>query len=140
MKIKNGPVVICAVVAAAISIGGSTLWSSTAQADDNKPDFYSKKLAEKAKSELYYTKTCSGCHSMDGSKKVGPTWKGIWGTTETVVTDGETREVTVDYAYIRRSIEKPHADVVEGYPKAMPELGLTDEEIRAIASLIYNLK
>src|SRR6056297_518874 len=39
---------------------------------------------------------CFACHSLDGSRLVGPSFKGIWGAEHTVVTDGEERQVTVD--------------------------------------------
>lgn len=58
---------------------------------------------------------CIACHSMDGTKIVGPTFKGLWGKKETVMTDGKEREITVDSAYIARSIYEPDHDIVEGY-------------------------
>ena len=63
---------------------------------------------------------CLGCHSTDGSAKVGPTFKGLFGRQVTVVTDGKEHTLTVDEAYIRRSIENPNADIVKGFPAVMP--------------------
>ncbi len=60
---------------------------------------------------------CLGCHSTDGSAKVGPTFRGIFGR-KTVLSDGKT--VTVDEEYLRESILEPGAKVVEGFPKIMP--------------------
>ncbi len=62
---------------------------------------------------------CNACHSSDGSKLVGPSYKGLWGSTVTVTTDGEEREVVADEEYIRRAIYEPNADVVEGYNKGL---------------------
>jgi cytochrome c oxidase subunit 2 len=62
---------------------------------------------------------CFACHTIDGTKLVGPSFKGIWGEEQTVVTGKETRKVTVDEEYITRSIYDPNADVVEGYMKGL---------------------
>ena len=72
---------------------------------------------------------------------IGPTFKGVFGRTEKVVTDGVTREITVDEDYIRKSILDPNADLVEGYQALMPPQGdlLTEEEIEAIIEVIKDL-
>jgi cytochrome c oxidase subunit II len=77
---------------------------------------------------------CLGCHSLDGTKKVGPTFQGIWGRKVEVKTGGKEHEVISDEAYLRRSIVEPSADVVEGYPPVMPPFAgvLTEEEVRLV--------
>jgi len=65
--------------------------------------------------ELIRKNGCIACHSSDGSRMVGPSFKGLWGETQTVTTGREKRQVTVDEDYIRTSIFDPGADVVEGY-------------------------
>lgn len=62
---------------------------------------------------------CATCHSIDGSKVVGPTFKGIWGRKEKM-SDGS--EITVDADYIKESIYKPQAKIVEGYAPVMPAM------------------
>jgi cytochrome c oxidase subunit 2 len=62
---------------------------------------------------------CFACHSIDGTKLVGPSFKGIWDAEHTVITGKETRKVKVDEEYIKRSIYDPNADVVEGYMKGL---------------------
>jgi len=62
---------------------------------------------------------CFACHTLDGSKLVGPSFKGIWGEEQTVVTDGQERQVKVDEDYIHRSIYEPNADVVKGFNKGL---------------------
>ena len=62
---------------------------------------------------------CFACHSVDGSKLVGPSFKGLYGHTATVITKGDERDVTVDDEYIKRSIYDPNADVVKGYNKGL---------------------
>ncbi len=92
--------------------------------------------------ELYRTKGCIACHTIDGTKLVGPSWKGIWGSRVQVISAGEQREVLVDEEYIHRSEFEPQADVVVGYPPVMPpQKGLlTEEEIKAITEYIKTLK
>ncbi len=86
---------------------------------------------------------CLTCHSQDGSKIIGPSFKGIFGKTETVVTDGVEREIVIDSAYIARSIKDPNADLVKGYMKGLMvsyEGVVTDEQIADIVNYIKNLK
>jgi cytochrome c oxidase subunit 2 len=60
---------------------------------------------------------------------VGPTFKGLYGRT-VELEDGST--VVADEEYIRRSIEDPSAQVVQGYPDAMPSHDLSDDEVDAL--------
>jgi cytochrome c oxidase subunit II len=62
---------------------------------------------------------CTACHSSDGTRLVGPTFSGLYGSTVTVITDGSQREVTADEEYIRRSIYEPDADITVGYPPGL---------------------
>src|SRR5208283_3492855 len=52
---------------------------------------------------LLQVKGCLGCHSTDGSSKIGTTYKGIFGRKETVITGGKEREIIADEAYLRKS-------------------------------------
>jgi len=82
---------------------------------------------------------CSACHSADGSVVVGPTWLGVFGSTETL-DDGST--VTVDEDYIRQSILEPESQLVAGYANVMPQNyreQLTDEQIDDIIAYIQSL-
>ncbi|MDX2474762.1 MAG: cytochrome c oxidase subunit II [Candidatus Krumholzibacteria bacterium] len=93
--------------------------------------------------QLLAIKGCTACHSLDGSKLIGPSFKGAYGRTETVLTDGVAREIVVDDDYIRKSMLEPDADLVEGYPKGlMPPQGtlLKDADIDAIIEVLKELK
>jgi cytochrome c oxidase subunit II len=109
-----------------------------------RPPATSEAKASLAKhgSELYSTKGCSACHSIDGTRIVGPSWKGIYGTKVRVVTNGKEREVLVDDEYIKRSELDPNYDIVVGYPAVMPSQKgiLTDGEIQALTEYIKSLK
>ncbi|MEN8202409.1 MAG: cytochrome c oxidase subunit II [Bacteroidota bacterium] len=85
---------------------------------------------------------CNACHSVDGSKLVGPSYLGGWGSTRMVVTEREEREVTVDEEYVRRSIYDPNADVVEGYNEGLMlsyEGMVTEEDVELIIAYLKAL-
>lgn len=86
---------------------------------------------------------CFACHTIDGTKLVGPSFKGIWGGEHTVVTGKETRKVTVDEEYIKRSIYDPNADVVEGFMKGLMvsyQGQLSDDDINNIIEYLKTVK
>ena len=90
---------------------------------------------------LSIMKGCNACHTVDGEKLVGPTYKGLYGKTETVITDGKPRQITVDDEYIKKSIVDPNADMVEGYQPLMPaQAGLNDTELEALVAYIKSLQ
>jgi cytochrome c oxidase subunit 2 len=99
-----------------------------------------KKLIDGA--ALIKEKGCAACHSLDGTAKVGPTLKGVYGRKETVVTEGKEREITADETYLRRSLLEPQADVVKGFPPIMPSQkgALKDTEIDAIILYLKDLQ
>jgi cytochrome c oxidase subunit 2 len=92
-------------------------------------------------SELLTVKGCLACHTTDGTPKIGPTFKGIFGKKETVVRDGKEREVVVDEAFIKQSILQPEIDRVKGFPPIMPSHKgvLTDVEIESIIEYLKTL-
>lgn len=103
---------------------------------------YQPQLAANAtpveKGEFYYkNRTCVTCHSIDGSRLVGPTFRGLWGKEEQIQ-DGPP--VLVDEAYLIESIKQPMAKIVAGYPPSMPVQNVTDEEIGFIIEYIKSLK
>ena len=83
---------------------------------------------------LYQNRGCAGCHSNDGSSRVGPTFKNLYGKAagEHPLEGGES--VAVDENYIRESILYPKAKIVKGYPAVMPSYKgqLSDDDIASI--------
>ncbi len=87
--------------------------------------------------------TCNACHSEDGRKIIGPSYKGLFGKEETVITDGSERTIVVDEEYLKRSILSPDADIVKGYPTGQMTSYrdlLTDEELDLIIEYIKSIK
>jgi cytochrome c oxidase subunit II len=86
---------------------------------------------------------CTGCHSLDGSKLVSATFKGLFGKTEMVKTNGTEHKVKVDDEYIVTSIYDPDKDVVAGFSKGVmkPYKGIIkDEETKKIIEYLKTLK
>jgi cytochrome c oxidase subunit II len=72
---------------------------------------------------------------------VGPSFKGLYGRKQTVSTPGgKELEVTVDDAYLEKSIREPAAEIAKGYPPAMPENKLSGAELRQVLEFIEALK
>ncbi|MFO0723073.1 MAG: c-type cytochrome [Myxococcota bacterium] len=86
--------------------------------------------------QLYVAKGCNACHTTDGNKLVGPSFKGLYGRMETCMSG----DVMADDSYLRESIKNPTAKVVMGYPPAMPVLPLTDLEVDSLVLFIQGLK
>ena len=83
---------------------------------------------------------CVACHSLDGTKIVGPSWKGIYGH-EVTLSDGTTVEVNDEY--LKESILNPASQLVQGYQNLMPATyrdQLTDAQIADIIEFIKSLR
>lgn len=86
--------------------------------------------------KVYAQKGCNGCHSVDGSPKLGPTFKGLYGKTEQT----DKGPVTVDDAYLAESVTNPTAKVVNGFPPVMPPMPLSDQELKDLIDYLKTLK
>lgn len=98
------------------------------EAENNVSPDEGKKIVEQG---------CKACHSIDGTKIVGPSLKGLFGKKEALTT-GE--EVTVDENYLIESMLQPGAKVVKGFPNAMPPQNLTDAQLASVIAYIKTLK
>ena len=117
-----------------------------------EPDLFEAALAEAGKLDqaegessaafgerIYKRRGCNACHSVDGSPKTGPTWKGLWGKQES--TDKGTVQVNDDY--IRESVLEPNAQIVTGFNGVkMPSYKgqLEQKHISALIDYIKTLK
>lgn len=96
------------------------------------------KTPEEFGAELYVSKACVTCHSVDGTLLVGPSFKGIFGH----VTQLEEGEAMVDENYLRESILNPQAKIVAGFEPVMPTYQgvLNDRQLDALIAYIKSLK
>ncbi len=93
--------------------------------------------------EILRANACIGCHSLDGSKLVGPSFQGLFGASRTVLVDGVEKSVIADEKYLIHSIKEPNAEVVKGYPANVMQSYtklLTDEQITDVANYLKTLK
>jgi cytochrome c oxidase subunit II len=98
-----------------------------------------KRLSPVQVGERLFKIRCSSCHTVDGSAKVGPSWKGLFGR-KVDFTDGTT--TVADENYIRRFILEPNFKIIKGYEPVMPTFKgqVNDKEIGAIIDYIKTLK
>lgn len=94
--------------------------------------------------ELYAADGCSDCHSLNGTRMTGPSWKGLAGSH---VTLSSGRTVTANDAYLRRHIIEPNALTVQGYPgevmaQATESLNLPRKpfDVRALVAFIDSVR
>lgn len=84
---------------------------------------------------------CVKCHSLDGTKIVGPTWKGLF-NSQVTLSDGST--VTADQNYLLTSIVDPNKQIVQSYPSGvMPQTyatQLNESTINDLVAYIMSLK
>jgi cytochrome c oxidase subunit 2 len=88
-------------------------------------------------------KGCETCHTTDGTRSKGPSWKGIWGKPVTVTeSNGKVVTVIVDENYVRESMMQPNAKVVQGFEAIMPTFQglLRENEIRGLVAYIKSLQ
>jgi cytochrome c oxidase subunit 2 len=90
--------------------------------------------------ELYQEKGCVGCHSIDGTPRVGPTFKGLIGRKEIVVQKGKEEKVVADETFVRNYILHPNVVVVKGFQLIMPKVPLTEAELEALLKYLKTLK
>lgn len=84
--------------------------------------------------QLFTANTCQTCHSLDGTRLVGPSLAGLIGK-ERQFEDGTT--VVADEEYIIESITNPSAKVVEGYDNAMAQYDyLSEGELQSLVEFI----
>lgn len=86
---------------------------------------------------------CLACHSQDGSRLVGPSFKSLFDAEKTVITDGEERVIVAGEDYIKLSITDPEADIVKGYAKGLMQSYtdvVSEEDIAKMIDYIKTIK
>ena len=92
--------------------------------------------------KLYASLACQSCHTTDGSKSTGPTFKGLYGR-QTTLTNGQT--VAASMAYLLESIRDPDKQIVEGYApgimsSAIKPGSVSVSDAKALIAFIKTLK
>jgi len=140
---------------AKVELGEGLLWSEDkaieipASAKSAKIKLYLKPTKKKfirnivkLSGEQIYKMHCNACHSLDGSKMIGPSFKSFWGKKHQIIRNGKDQEVTVDSQYVTESIVAPQAAIVKGY-EAVPMPGfskvLSEKEIETLVKYLSKL-
>ncbi len=86
---------------------------------------------------LFKKNSCNTCHSMTGTRIVGPALNGIFGTMQPT----DKGSVMADENYIRESLLRPQAKIVTGYENAaMPPFVFKDAQIDALIAYLKSAK
>jgi cytochrome c oxidase subunit 2 len=85
--------------------------------------------------QLYRQQGCVACHTIDGSRLVGPSFQNLFGSQRTFE-DGSS--AVADENYIRQSIIEPNAHIVQGFQPLMPASygSLQERQISALIAFI----
>jgi cytochrome c oxidase subunit 2 len=91
---------------------------------------------------LYASLGCQSCHTLDGTKSIGPTFKGLYGSM-TALTGG--KKVKADDAYLIASIEDPDMQIVMGYKPGVMSAAIKPHSVaqanaKALVAYIKTLK
>ena len=116
-----------ALVALIKSLGAASQEPSASEALDRGDD-----LATQGQ-RLAGSLGCLACHSVDGSKGIGPSWQGLYNEPVTLV-DGTS--IKADEGYIKDSILNPGAKIVKGYAAVMPAFTPSDQDLNALIAFI----
>lgn len=82
---------------------------------------------------------CLGCHSLDGSDGIGPSFHELAGQPRQLEQNGKTIELTIDEGYLKRAIREPNAEIVKGYDPIMPAYGdaaINAEDLQAVVDFL----
>ena len=84
--------------------------------------------------QLYTANACQTCHSLDGSRLVGPSFTGLYGS-ERQFADGSS--AIADSTYIANSIINSGDQIVESYSNVMPNYDyLSEGEVKSLIEFI----
>jgi cytochrome c oxidase subunit II len=85
---------------------------------------------------------CLACHSLDGSKLVGPSFKGLYGHDAVVITNEGEETIKALDEYIKSSIYEPNKEVVKGYNKGLMQSYkdiISEDEVTQITEYLKTL-
>jgi cytochrome c2 len=87
--------------------------------------------------KLYQLMGCVACHTIDGSKNHGPSFKSLAGNPRPI----GGAEITANDDYLRESITKPSAKTVDGFPaNMMPPYVLDDKQVESLILFIKGIE
>jgi len=115
--------------------------------EESYNEWYGKDMSEadpiEAGLQILHANGCTACHSLNGSRLVGPSFKGLYGGIKDVLLeDGSKKSITADEEYIKRSIYEPNVEIVDTYPKVMISYKQTinEEQLKQITAYLKSIK
>ena len=105
----------------------------------DNPDFSDLEIPAVVGNTLFGKFGCTQCHTTDGTRLIGPTFKDLWGSKRQFE-KGPDR--IADENYIRESIVVPQKEIVKSYEGVMPTFKgrLKDREIYCLIEFIKTFK
>lgn len=88
-------------------------------------------------------KKCISCHSLDGSKRMGPSFINLTTANAVVLNNGKEKTIIIDEGYLRSSITDPDKYIVKGYrASSMPEQmsKISKSELDSLVRELMDLK
>ncbi len=82
---------------------------------------------------------CTGCHSLDGSANIGPSLFELAGAKRQIDRDGQTIEISIDEAYLKKAVREPDTEIVSGYDAMMPpydESIISNEDLQSMVDYL----
>jgi cytochrome c oxidase subunit 2 len=81
---------------------------------------------------------CLKCHSVDGTRHIGPTWAALYMRPEKLANG---KQVVADEAYLTRSMMDPGGEIVAGFQNVMPTYQgkMTPPEVASVVEYIKSL-
>lgn len=101
-----------------------------------------KKEAEISGLEIIQNNGCIGCHSLDGTRIVGPSFKDIYNRETFIIKDGKKIKILANEEYLKNAILNPKDEIVDSYSNIMPSFEgvLNEKEVDAIIKYLKDLK
>lgn len=90
--------------------------------------------------ELFSNVGCVMCHSLSGEKRYGPPLNTIFNKKNSVIRDSTELKVTVDRAYLKRSITDPDFEKpIDFQESKMAKTTLTNNDIDCIVDYLISV-
>lgn len=105
-----------ALTALATTVAGCSETSTTASSTLRLPSTSPLERSVGRGSRLYIADHCFACHSTDGARGEGPSFKGL---SNRVVTLAKGRRLRATSSFLRRSIVAPNSARARGYPREL---------------------
>jgi len=96
----------------------------------------------KAGEQIIQINGCTACHSLDGSRLIGPSFKGLYGQKRDILTGGVKSSILADDAYLQKSIYDPAADIVDTYPQVMISYkeSINEDQVKQVIAYLKSIK